>query len=270
MCKGQGPIGATKGKQINTIGLVPSPPPPSAPGRNGHQLTPPPPLPRGYRVRGPKLPFALQLYQNWRKNALRRRELLRQVTPPPPRPPLKRRTCAYTRQYQPASPPGRSRGWGGHSVRPSGYKTRHHAAPQNHIAVRCRVYPPDPPDPPPPPCVTFRLVVAPLRGPGQSPALPFACCVGSLRSVGRCGRCSCWCRPPPPPHTHTKGTAHSKAAAKRTRSATSTPHVPMYRVGISAGASWINNAQSLVPSPTCPLHYVRGHLRGTRPRHMPL
>ena len=52
------------------------------------------------------------------------------------------------------------------------------------------------------PCVTFRLVVAPLRGPGQSPVLPFACCVGSLRSVGRCGRCSCWCRfraPPPSP-----------------------------------------------------------------------
>ena len=45
-----------------------------------------------------------------------------------------------------------------------------------------------------PPCVTFRLVVAPLRGPGQSPGLPFACCVGSLRSVGRCGRCSRWCR----------------------------------------------------------------------------
>ena len=45
-----------------------------------------------------------------------------------------------------------------------------------------------------PPCVTFRLVVAPLRGPGRSPVLPFACCVGSLLSVGRCGRCSCWCR----------------------------------------------------------------------------
>ena len=44
------------------------------------------------------------------------------------------------------------------------------------------------------PRVTFRRVVAPLRGPGQSPALPFACCVGSLRSVGRCGRCSCRCR----------------------------------------------------------------------------
>ena len=43
---------------------------------------------------------------------------------------------------------------------------------------------------PPPPCVTFRRVVAPLRGPGRSPVLPFACCVGSLRSVGRCGRCS--------------------------------------------------------------------------------
>ena len=44
------------------------------------------------------------------------------------------------------------------------------------------------------PCVTFRRVFAPLRGPGQSPVRPFACCVGSLRSVGRCGRCSCWCR----------------------------------------------------------------------------
>ena len=46
---------------------------------------------------------------------------------------------------------------------------------------------------PPPPCVTFRRVVVPLRGPGQSRVLPFACCVGSLRSVGHCGRCSCWC-----------------------------------------------------------------------------
>ena len=45
-----------------------------------------------------------------------------------------------------------------------------------------------------PPCVTFRPVVVPLRGPGQSPVLPFACCVGSLLSVGRCGRCSCGCR----------------------------------------------------------------------------
>ena len=45
-----------------------------------------------------------------------------------------------------------------------------------------------------PPCVTFRQVVASLRGPGRSPVLPFACCVGALRSVGRCGRCSCWCR----------------------------------------------------------------------------
>ena len=50
-----------------------------------------------------------------------------------------------------------------------------------------------PPHYPPPP-VTLRRVVVPLRGPGQSPVLPFACCVGSLRSVGRCGRCSCWCR----------------------------------------------------------------------------
>ena len=33
-------------------------------------------------------------------------------------------------------------------------------------------------------CVTFRRVVTPLRGPGQSPILPFACCVRSMRSVG--------------------------------------------------------------------------------------
>ena len=44
------------------------------------------------------------------------------------------------------------------------------------------------------PCVTFRLVVVSLRGPGQLPVLPFAYFVGSLLSVGRCGRCSCWCR----------------------------------------------------------------------------
>ena len=42
-------------------------------------------------------------------------------------------------------------------------------------------------------CVTFRQVAVSLRGPGQSPVLPSACCVGSLLSVGRCGRCSCWC-----------------------------------------------------------------------------
>ena len=48
--------------------------------------------------------------------------------------------------------------------------------------------------PPPPPCVTFCRIAVSLRGPGQSPVLPFACCVGSLRSVGRCGRWSCWCR----------------------------------------------------------------------------
>ena len=45
-----------------------------------------------------------------------------------------------------------------------------------------------------PPRVAFRRVVVSLRGPGQSPVRPSACCVGSLRSVGRCGRCSCRCR----------------------------------------------------------------------------
>ena len=44
-----------------------------------------------------------------------------------------------------------------------------------------------------PPCVTFRRVAVSLRGPGQSPDLPFACCVGSLHFLSRCGRCSCWC-----------------------------------------------------------------------------
>ena len=41
-----------------------------------------------------------------------------------------------------------------------------------------------------PPCVTFRQVAVSLRGPGQSPVLPSACCAGSLRSVGRCVLCS--------------------------------------------------------------------------------
>ena len=48
--------------------------------------------------------------------------------------------------------------------------------------------------PPPAPCVTFRRLAVSLRGPGQSPVLPFACCIGSLCSDGRCGPCSCWCR----------------------------------------------------------------------------
>ena len=39
--------------------------------------------------------------------------------------------------------------------------------------------------------MTVRRVAVPLRGPGQSPVLPSACWVGSLRSVGRC---SGWCR----------------------------------------------------------------------------
>ena len=38
-----------------------------------------------------------------------------------------------------------------------------------------------------PPCVTFRLVVAPLQGPGQSPVLPVACCVGLLLSAAAAG-----------------------------------------------------------------------------------
>ena len=45
-----------------------------------------------------------------------------------------------------------------------------------------------------PPRVTFRRVAVPLRGPEQSPGLPFACCVGSVPSGGHCGLCSLWCR----------------------------------------------------------------------------
>ena len=43
--------------------------------------------------------------------------------------------------------------------------------------------------------MTFRLVVAHLQGPGQSRVRPFACCVGSLLSVGRCCArpCPSWC-----------------------------------------------------------------------------
>ena len=72
------------------------------------------------------------------------------------------------------------------------------------------------------PCVTFRLVVAPLRGPGRSPVLPFACCVGSLLSVGHCGRCSCWCRfrvhgaqYPPPPQTKVTIGGKNEITSKR-------------------------------------------------------
>ena len=46
---------------------------------------------------------------------------------------------------------------------------------------------------PGPPRVTFRRVVAPLRGPGQSPVLPFACCAGALLSAAPL------LLPPPPP-----------------------------------------------------------------------
>ena len=39
------------------------------------------------------------------------------------------------------------------------------------------------------PCVTFRRAAVSLWSAGQSPVLPFACCVGSLRSDGRCILC---------------------------------------------------------------------------------
>ena len=57
-------------------------------------------------------------------------------------------------------------------------------------------------------CATFRPVVVPLRGPGQSPVRPFACCVGSLRSDGRCGRCS-------PPRFSSSGRTKSAKAGRR-------------------------------------------------------
>ena len=43
------------------------------------------------------------------------------------------------------------------------------------------------------PRVTFRQAAVSLRGPRQSPVVPFACCVGLLRFVSCCGVCSCWC-----------------------------------------------------------------------------
>ena len=58
------------------------------------------------------------------------------------------------------------------------------------VVPSCEAYPPSIV----PPCVTFRLVVGSLQSPGQSPVLPFACCVGVLLSVSRCSRCSCSCR----------------------------------------------------------------------------
>ena len=51
--------------------------------------------------------------------------------------------------------------------------------------------------PPASPCFrghVVRRVAIFSRGPGQSPVLPFAGCVASLCSHGRCGPCSCWCR----------------------------------------------------------------------------
>ena len=42
---------------------------------------------------------------------------------------------------------------------------------------------------PPTPRVTFRRVALSLRG----PSCPFACCVRSMRSDDRCGRCCLWC-----------------------------------------------------------------------------
>ena len=45
-----------------------------------------------------------------------------------------------------------------------------------------------------PTCLTFRLVVVSLWGPGESPVVSFACCIGLLLSVSHCGWCSCWCR----------------------------------------------------------------------------
>ena len=66
------------------------------------------------------------------------------------------------------------------------------SADMGSLSHRCLQGCPEPP--PPPPCVTFCRETVSLRGRGQSPVLPFACCVGSLCSVGRCGRCSCWCR----------------------------------------------------------------------------
>ena len=48
--------------------------------------------------------------------------------------------------------------------------------------------------PAPPPLCDIPSGCCFFTGPWTVTVLPFACCVGSLLSVSRCGRCSCWCR----------------------------------------------------------------------------
>ena len=91
----------------------------------------------------------------------------------------------YDRDQRHPLPPGRAGGGGGAARPRTHWVRRGPAGKANQMGQDNRT---------PPTCVTFRCVVVSLRGPGQSPGLPFACCVGSLRSVGRCDRCSCWCR----------------------------------------------------------------------------
>ena len=95
---------------------------------------------------------------------------------------------------------------------------------------------------PPPPCVTFRQVAVSLQGPGQSPLLPFACCIGSMLSDGSCGLYPLWCcchvsgaqqlaywglcwwchreKPPPPPNANTRGLGGTGGAWTRFRGPT--------------------------------------------------
>ena len=126
-------------------------------------------------------PLVMLVVLAWASRHSRARAILARIAP---RCGLSAPSCACSRPLMPPPPP-QGRGGGGRE----GDGTRHEgpavggrtSLAHGRRAVR-------------PPCVTFRLVVAPLRGPGRSPVLPFACCVGSLLSVGRCGRCSCWCR----------------------------------------------------------------------------
>ena len=100
---------------------------------------------------------------------------------------------------------------------------------------------------PPPPRVTFRRDVIPLWGPGQSPVLPFACCVGSLL-------------PPPPPEV-LLALARLKGGAVTSRSAGGGEGVSGMRMAVlpldaaCRGALTAQGPDAAVPPP--PLLYSK-------------
>ena len=74
-----------------------------------------------------------------------------------------------------------------HKICPEGKNDIYQRGANIEVRIECmNLFWPLPP-PPPPLFVTFRRVVAPSRGLGQSPVLPFACCVGSLDGLASRG-----------------------------------------------------------------------------------